>query len=83
MLASPEVGFIVPTNAISNSGQNAVVIANPAPVAVISNAAASSKRRTEYRLATIPAHNVTSAVPISVLVTIAPISNALKPSSSR
>ena len=47
MLASPEVGFIVPTNAISNSGQNAVVIAKPAPVAIISNAAASSKRRTE------------------------------------
>jgi hypothetical protein len=47
MLASPEVGFIVPTKAISKSGQNAVVTANPAPVAAISTAAASSSRRSE------------------------------------
>ena len=47
MLASPEVGFIVPTKAISNSGQNAVVTAKPAPVAAINSAAANSNRRTE------------------------------------
>ena len=47
MLASPEVGFIVPTNAINSSGQNAVVMAKAAPVAAINKEAASSRRRTE------------------------------------
>jgi hypothetical protein len=47
MLASPDVGFIVPTKAISSSGQNAVVTAKPRPVAAISKAEPSSSRRTE------------------------------------
>jgi hypothetical protein len=47
MLASPDVGFIVPTNAISSSGQNEFVTAKPMPVAVINSAAAISNRRSE------------------------------------
>ena len=47
MLASPEVGFIVPTKAMRRSGQNPVVTANPTPVAAIKTADAKSSRRTE------------------------------------
>jgi hypothetical protein len=47
MLASPEVGFIVPTKAMIRSGQNAVITAKPAPVPAISSDAARSRRRRE------------------------------------
>jgi len=83
MLASPEVGFIVPTKAIIRSGQNAVVTANPAPVAAISRLATRSRRRSDRRLATSPIHSVSTAVPTRVLLTMAPIAKALKPRSSR
>jgi hypothetical protein len=73
----------VPTNAISKSGQKFVLNAKPSPVAAINSAAASTIRRRECRFAIMPIHNVISAVPINVLVTIAPTANALKPSSMR
>ncbi len=83
MLASPEVGFIVRTKAIASSGQKSVIIAKPAPVAVIKIAATRRSNRREYRLAIHPTPSVRMAVPISVLVTIAPIASALNPSSTR
>ena len=64
MLASPEVGFIVPTTAMRRSGQNSVVAAKPTPVAIISAAAARSSKRRECRLAIQPTQSVISAVPI-------------------
>src|SRR6266403_1372179 len=45
-LASPEVGFIVPTKAMTSSGQKSVIIAKPAPVAAIKIAATSRRRST-------------------------------------
>ena len=83
MLASPEVGFIVPTTAMRRSGQNSVVAAKPTPVAIISAAAARSSKRRECRLAIQPTQSVISAVPISVPVTIVPIASASKPRSTR
>jgi hypothetical protein len=83
MLASPEVGFIVPTKAMTRSGQKSVIIAKPAPVAAISTAATRRSNRREYRLAIHPTPSVRMAVPISVLVTIAPTASALNPSSTR
>ena len=83
MLASPEVGLIVPTNAMISSGQNAVTVANAAPVAAINTDAASSNMRRECRFAINPTHSVNSAVPINVLATIAPTASALNPISTR
>ncbi len=83
MLASPDVGFIVPTNATTNNGQNACSNANPSPVAAMRTEAASSSRRRECRCATQPIHSVSNAVPIKVLATIEPMANGLKPSSTR
>ena len=83
MLASPEVGFIVPTKATTSRGQKFVISAKPAPVAAISTADARRSSRREWWFAIHPTHRVNSAVPISVLVTIAPIANALNPSSTR
>src|SRR5215470_13616973 len=61
MLASPEVGFIVPTKAMTRSGQKSVTTANPAPVAAISTAAAMSSKQRVCRLAIHPTHSVKSA----------------------
>jgi hypothetical protein len=77
------MGFIVPTIAMTRSGQNAVETANPAPVAAISRLAASSSRRREYRLAIMPTQRVNRAVPIKVPQTITPIAKALKQRSRR
>jgi len=73
----------VPTKAMTRSGQNAVVTANPTPVATISRLAASSSLRLGCRLAMIPTQRVSRAVPIKVAQTIVPIAKALKPSSRR
>ena len=83
MLASPEVGFIVPTTAMTRSGQKSVIAAKPTPVATIRTAAARRSRRRGCRLAIQPTQSVITAVPISVPVTIAPIASALKPRSIR
>ena len=83
MLASPEVGFIVPMNAMTSSGQKSVTIAKPAPVTAISTAAARRSKRRECRFAIQPTQSVKSAVPISVLVTIAPTASALDPNSTK
>jgi hypothetical protein len=47
MLASPDVGFIVPTKAIASSGQKSRTTAKPSPVAAMRIAAASKSRRLE------------------------------------
>ena len=83
MLASPDVGFIVPTKAMTSSGQKSVMTAKPAPVAAISTAATRRSKRRECRFAIHPTQRVSSAVPISVLVTMAPIASVLNPSSTR
>ena len=83
MLASPDVGFIVPTTAMTRSGQKPVTAAKPTPVATISTAAVKSSSRREDRLAIQPTHRVITAVPTSVAVTIVPTASALKPRSTR
>ena len=83
MLASPEVGFIVPTMAMTRSGQKLMTTAKPAPVAAISTAAARSSKRRECQFAIHPTQSVITAVPISVPVTMAPIASAPKPRSTR
>ena len=72
MLASPEVGLIVPTNAMTSSGQNAVTLATATPVAAINAEAATGSSRRECRFAINPAQSVNSAVPTKVLATLAP-----------
>ena len=83
MLASPEVGFIVPTKAMTSSGQKSR-----------DHCKTGAGRRHQHRRgeqkqpAGIPVRDpsdpqVSMAVPINVLVTIAPIASALNPSSTR
>jgi hypothetical protein len=76
-------GFIVPTTAMTRSGQNSVTATKPTPVATINTAAVKSSRRREYRLAIQPTHRVIRAVPTSVPVTMVPTASALKPRSTR
>jgi hypothetical protein len=47
MLASPDVGFIVPTKAMTSKGQKSRTDAKPRPVAAIRTAAASNSKRRE------------------------------------
>ena len=68
---------------ISEKGAGKQLSDSKGASAAISTEAASNSRRSECRLATMPTHSVKSAVPISVLVTIAPTANAVKPSSIR
>ena len=75
--------MIVPTNAITSSGQNAVTVAKAAPVAAINTDAATSNIRRECRFAINPTQSVNSAVPTKVLATITPTASALNPISTR
>ena len=74
---------MVPTNAMARISQYWCVSAKPAPVAAINRQAASNIERREYRCAISPNARVSKADPSSVLVMIAPMANALKPSRRR
>ena len=82
-LTSPAEGFSVPTTATMNSGQKAVVVANPIPVSSISAHAASSTRRRPSLSVASPTHSVSAADPSNVPKTIAPTLSGLNPIAVR